>query len=96
VTVAAAMAEALATGTADALDPPDWFAAEVAAVAAAAVGVAAVAAAFDFVAGLHAVEHNATTATAAAAESARTFIAAPCFKDGPGHRSGRSYETNRP
>src|SRR5450755_4708542 len=67
--------------------PPDAgvglaVAAAVAAVAAAAVavavcGVAAVAAAFDFVAGLHAAEDNATTTTAVATDSARTCIAAP-------------------
>ncbi|HEY0871732.1 MAG TPA: hypothetical protein VGD55_15135 [Acidothermaceae bacterium] len=81
VTVAAALA-----GPADALEPTDGLAVElvgdVGDVGAAAVAVAGTpvptAVAFAFVAGLHAVEHNATTATAAAAESARTFIAAPC------------------
>ena len=82
------LAVVLAVGTSDALEPTDWLPAEVAgdaAAAAVAVAVAvevcdaaAVGAAFDFVAGLHAAEDNATTTTATAADSARTCIAAPC------------------
>src|ERR1019366_7500932 len=85
---AAELAAVLEVGTAEALEPTDWWPAEVAAVAAAAVavavcGVGAVVAAVDFDAGLHAAEDNATTTTATAADSARTCIAAPCFGSVP-------------
>jgi hypothetical protein len=52
-----------------------------AAVAVAGSTVVGAIAAFDFVAGLHAAQANATTVIAAAGDSARTCMAAPCSDD---------------
>jgi hypothetical protein len=87
----AGLAAVLALATAGALGATDWLAAEAlgddvgeassAAVAVAGSTVVGVIAAFDFVAGLHAANDNPTTPTTrmpAAADNARTCMAAPC------------------
>ncbi|HEY5453949.1 MAG TPA: hypothetical protein VIJ96_00615 [Acidothermaceae bacterium] len=102
-------ADELAAGLTLAADATNWLAAEAdgdagvveasgdsmtVEVAAPAVAAAVVAEVFDFVAGFHAAEANATTPTttmAVAVDSARTCMAAPCSDAArrafPPHRS---------
>jgi hypothetical protein len=90
VVAAGELAAVLALATAGALDATGWLAADalgdavgdaasawVSVAIAACVGVLDVA--FDFVAGLHAADDNATTTMTAAVDSARTCMAAPCL-----------------